>query len=382
MLLAPLLLAASLRAQERCPAGTRPLPWGTTQDPTTGRTREWACVDGHGTLSLHVYDNGGQVFNVKAFGAKGDGASDDTEAIQAAIDAASKSHGAQTVFIPGGQYVISQIALKNQVSLEGAGGSSGAPHPGTTLLQKSGADSDLIVSDPALLGRDNQHWSCIRNLALQGAPDASRGSAIKFNVGPGEGVKFEHLSIKRFAEAGVWLARGTNGSIYMEDIHLFHNGTYGIQVDMSHATPAVLVHLDHISGDDNGIALIKLGSASSGITALITGVKSETHQPGRQQDAIVLDHLGGNSVFVAGLWVTASTPMNSAIKVINGPARVVWEGIVNQDTGLKYVIDDEVSGLRFSPSATGASDAASFGQNFPMHVYSPIIVDRQGPDRK
>jgi hypothetical protein len=52
-----------------------------------------------------VQDAGGQVFNVRAYGAKGDGAADDTTAIKTAIHAAS-AHGGE-VFFPPGTYLIS-----------------------------------------------------------------------------------------------------------------------------------------------------------------------------------------------------------------------------------------------------------------------------------
>ena len=51
-----------------------------------------------------VIDKGGQVFNVKAYGAKGDGVTDDTAAIQAAINAAN-SAGGGIVFFPPGIYI-------------------------------------------------------------------------------------------------------------------------------------------------------------------------------------------------------------------------------------------------------------------------------------
>jgi hypothetical protein len=55
------------------------------------------------------------IFNVLQFGAKGDGKSKDTAAIQAAIDAAGKTGG--TVIFPGGNYVSGTLRLKSSVTL-------------------------------------------------------------------------------------------------------------------------------------------------------------------------------------------------------------------------------------------------------------------------
>jgi hypothetical protein len=61
--------------------------------------------------------------NVKAFGAKGDGATDDTAAIQKAIDAAARLAG-RSVYLPRGSYAISsplRITETKAVHLRGAG---------------------------------------------------------------------------------------------------------------------------------------------------------------------------------------------------------------------------------------------------------------------
>lgn len=58
-----------------------------------------------GAQSLHIVDNGGQVYNVKAYGAVGNGVTDDTVAIQAAITAACVSGG--TLLFPQGHFIVS-----------------------------------------------------------------------------------------------------------------------------------------------------------------------------------------------------------------------------------------------------------------------------------
>lgn len=64
------------------------------------------------------------IFNVKDYGAVGDDGIDDTEALQAAIDAAAAAGGG-TVYIPDGYYKVSTqspgtvLVLKDNVSLQG-----------------------------------------------------------------------------------------------------------------------------------------------------------------------------------------------------------------------------------------------------------------------
>ncbi|MDP1676583.1 MAG: glycosyl hydrolase family 28-related protein [Bacteroidota bacterium] len=57
----------------------------------------------------------GTVFNVKAFGAAGDGVTNDRSAIQRAVDSCSKNGG--TVLFPPGKYLTGSIELNNNVDL-------------------------------------------------------------------------------------------------------------------------------------------------------------------------------------------------------------------------------------------------------------------------
>lgn len=108
------------------------------------------------------------VFDVRAFGATGDGVSDDTAAIQSAINAASSGG---TVYFPPGTYLISDDIGPSSgaaVSLRGSGwgtptdstGFFGTPNSGTIIKQmKSGKDiihvtrqlSGLEIADMALV---------------------------------------------------------------------------------------------------------------------------------------------------------------------------------------------------------------------------------------
>jgi hypothetical protein len=88
-------------------------------------------------------DVGGQspetVFNVRQFGAAGDGKTDDTEKLQKAISAA-REHGG-VVFFPPGTYLTRRLTLYSRVHLRGSGGDA------TTLKLHPGANSAILETD-------------------------------------------------------------------------------------------------------------------------------------------------------------------------------------------------------------------------------------------
>jgi hypothetical protein len=61
-------------------------------------------------------DLGARIYNIRDFGAKGDGATLDTAAVQAAVDACARDQGG-TVLVPAGVFVIGMVELKSNVTL-------------------------------------------------------------------------------------------------------------------------------------------------------------------------------------------------------------------------------------------------------------------------
>ena len=59
---------------------------------------------------------GAKIYNIRDFGAKGDGKTLDTAALQAAIDACHRDQGG-TVLVPAGVFVIGTTELKSNVTL-------------------------------------------------------------------------------------------------------------------------------------------------------------------------------------------------------------------------------------------------------------------------
>ncbi len=94
----------------------------------------------------------GPRFNVRDYGAKGDGVTDDTAAIQAAINAAP--NGGSSVYFPGGIYVANNFQVVNRHGLrfEGDGLMSVIRRParaGNTRIATFAASSNIVIANVA-----------------------------------------------------------------------------------------------------------------------------------------------------------------------------------------------------------------------------------------
>ena len=108
------------------------------------------------------------IYNVKDFSAKGNGATDDTLAIQRAIDAAAKAGGGQ-VYVPSGTYIVSGrdepgdgcLMLKNNVQLYGDG-------MGKTVIKVAdGSDTKITGVIRSAYGEQNHDFG-ISDLTIDG----------------------------------------------------------------------------------------------------------------------------------------------------------------------------------------------------------------------
>ena len=106
-------------------------------------------------------DKGGPFFNVKAYGATGNGTTDDTASIQRAVDAAL-SAGGGIVYLPAGRYLLKgtvAISRMDLVSLVGAG-------MGTNLLVDSNLGISLGSTSLLLGGAHGYHSGRIEGMHI------------------------------------------------------------------------------------------------------------------------------------------------------------------------------------------------------------------------
>jgi hypothetical protein len=130
-----------------------------------------------GTFSLTFAISAAAALNVRDYGAKGDGVTKDTAAIQAAIDAAERQGGGE-VRIPPGRYISGTIHLKDYVTLHLEAGATLAESPDNEdfdkyeeLPFKSVSDEESTYFHYGLVTADGVH-----NIGIvgQGTIDGNR----------------------------------------------------------------------------------------------------------------------------------------------------------------------------------------------------------------
>jgi polygalacturonase len=167
------------------------------------------------------------VFDVRQFGAKGDGKSLDTPAINQAIESAANAGGGTVVF-PAGTYLCYSIRLKSKVALVlGMGCTILAADPPS---QKNAEGYDLAESNQpweAYQDFGHNHWhnsliwgEDLENLAIQG-PGLIWGKGLSRGEGAGPVAEVAGVANKAIA-----LKNCRN--VLLRDFSILHGGHFGI----------------------------------------------------------------------------------------------------------------------------------------------------------
>ncbi len=160
---------------------------------------------GTGAVQTTVQTKLRESVSVKDFGAVGDGVTDDTAAINSAIESQQANGGA--VYVPAGTYKItSTITLRRNVPFIGDGSTS-------VTLNYSGSSFAMQVGDAAFRQTSDgtrQGWT-LKGFKLTGTSSASAGIFL-CNC---HGDHFEDIVVNRFTQTGAegFLATGTPSAV-------------------------------------------------------------------------------------------------------------------------------------------------------------------------
>lgn len=189
------------------------------------------------------------VYDVRSFGAAGDGSGDDTLAIQRTADAIAAAGGG-TVFLPAGTYRVSYIRPRANVRLAGQGRQltrivgNGANYSTIQFMNNAdnGSITDMSVEGPA--NRSNNNFNNLyviradnsRNISVSNV-DVSGGSMSGIFLRAIDGGNLNNISVTNIRSpspgiggVGVWLFFGTS-NVIASDITIDGVDGHGFLID-------------------------------------------------------------------------------------------------------------------------------------------------------
>lgn len=178
-------------------------------------------------------------FNVQSYGAKGDGLTNDSVAIQAAINAANASGGG-TVYFPSGTYLCIGLLGKSNVRIEGENRYS-------TTLKASGAGTILCLIGNVQLDVINLpivFMSDVREIML----DGNNVGTIGLEIAETQFWRVNCVTSKRFTNSGFFF-RGAVGG-YCTDCSASNN-YIGYRFDS--AFPSAVYNNNHLPSNLTGL---------------------------------------------------------------------------------------------------------------------------------
>ncbi|KAF8063611.1 exo-beta-1,3-glucanase [Lyophyllum atratum] len=282
-----------------------------------------------GISAYHSNPAGYQVFrNVKDFGARGDGVTDDTDAINNAISSGTRCGGGgcesttltpAVVFFPSGTYLVSRpIVALYLTQLIGD-----ARVPPTLLAASSFAGMAVIDADPYIPGgggaqyyvNQNNFLRSIRNFVIdvrRVAADNNQGTGIHWQVSQATSlmnIVFQMSTAANTAHQGIWMENGSGG--FMGDL-VFNGGKYGMwvgsqqftvrNVTVNNAQTAVYSHWNW-GWTFQGITI---NDCQVGFDLLTGGLTESTQTVGAEA---IIDAVVNNTP----IFVRSSVPSNGAL---------------------------------------------------------------------
>lgn len=289
-----------------------------------------------------------EIVSVKDFGAKGDGVTDDTSAIQAAIDT-----GASSVFIPAGTYNHTGLTLVEDQIIFGEGAGS-VLHNTSTGVSLAG------------VGSTSNYWNgtVLRDFKVTGTASASHGIRM---VDATRNNMIERVYVSGHGGDGIKLEGCV--SLTVDNCDVRDNS--GIGILLTEASDAIYcsantISNNHVTGNDGGgIKLLALTSGS-GIFAnqILNNTVESNNVAATSGSGIILDgawktNLMGNvmeSAFDSCILLTNTSGFASNVTNIIGNSFVASGGPTQvYDIDIVSANDTIINYNAFPSSGTTAS---------------------------
>lgn len=201
----------------------------------------------------------GDVVNVKSFGAKGDGVTDDIAAFNAALnaiaalDSAVGSKGC-TLHVPFGTYRLSEtLHIKRGMILQGVSGNG--RYGGSVLLFDDNVTGIVIDHTNTSSDGGKGDWSVIRDLVVKAADNTGSGAhGIQMHAR----AKIENVYVRGFSGNGIHIntvpSPVTNANNWViESTMVENNKGHGLYVNGANSNAGVATMLDATSNEGWGI---------------------------------------------------------------------------------------------------------------------------------
>jgi Pectate lyase superfamily protein len=275
--------------------------------------------------SISLAQAADKVFNVKEFGAKGDGVSDDTAAIQAAIDAAPNG---STISLPSGTYNVANFVVKNRSGLSFVGEGRNS-----IIKQKSGATRIATFQG----SRDIR----ISKLAFDANGVESYGGVVFYDA---SGVLIENNS---FIDSAPKPIRVTDrypiifgkGQSPSQDIRILNNTIDDLQLEVNHAK-GVVIEGNTVSRavKTAGIGIFSVGDNAVAEDYLIT--RNKVIDPIGTGFTVGLDPPTNNNcifrrITIANNQIIRSKTIEYGVRIGTGDSSKKTVGNVFQDIAIK-----------------------------------------------
>jgi hypothetical protein len=312
----------------------------------------WSAPQSLVVAPAAVNFNNGPVYNVKNYGATGNGVTDDTAAFNAAIAAAAKvGNPNSTIYVPAGTYIVTQIHLGTE-QLAGAG-------QGISILEEKSATSNVPFS---LLVFPSH--SQVANLTL----DANTVTFPDDLIYGRNATDVNFVNVTLNAHQNKYFDIHLDERVFFTDCTLIGNGGF-----MGSASQ-VFFNGDHFYGtDDAGEFLYSWGGSDISVTNS-TAQSLNTSNPN--------DPTGwsaGRFFVGTALWGTEQNLYFGGNQTIDLGVR---PGALNQNSGEQFLWEGQSISATYVPTTWTATSntltVPGLASSFPAGNYEAIIVAGDG----